>query len=181
MTFSNCYNTCKWKRCIEMKEDASRPTKLTPYGAVDVGQHWFGDCNILPDSMWFQEIWVWEWFSMWRHQMETFSALQAICGGIPRSPANSPHKGQWHGALMFSLICTWINGWVTNSEVGDLRRHRAHYDVTVMRGDILHCNSLRIAVSPAMTSFVASIQRLINVGLPRRASSGGKYPLCCWI
>ena len=32
--------------------------------------------------------------------------------GIPRSPANSPHKSQWHGALMFYLICTWTNGWV---------------------------------------------------------------------
>ena len=25
--------------------------------------------------------------------------------GIHRSPVNSPHKGQWRGALMFSLIC----------------------------------------------------------------------------
>ena len=33
---------------------------------------------------------------------------------------------------MFSLICTRINGWVNNGEAGDLRRHRAHYDVTVM-------------------------------------------------
>ena len=41
----------------------------------------------------------------WRHQIETFSALLAICAGIHRSPVNSPHKGQWRGALMFSLIC----------------------------------------------------------------------------
>ena len=34
---------------------------------------------------------------------------------------------------MFSLICAWINGWVNNREAGDLRRHRAHYDVTVMK------------------------------------------------
>ena len=44
----------------------------------------------------------------------------------------TPQKGQWRRALMFSLICAWINGWVSNSEAGDLRRHRAHYDVTVM-------------------------------------------------
>ena len=50
--------------------------------------------------------------------------------GIHRSPVNSPHKGQWRGALMFSLI--WINGWINNREAGDLRRYRAHYDVTVM-------------------------------------------------
>ena len=52
--------------------------------------------------------------------------------GIYRSPVNSPHKGQWRGALMFSLICAWINTWVNNCEAGDLRRYRAHYDVIVM-------------------------------------------------
>ena len=52
--------------------------------------------------------------------------------GIYRPPVNFPHKGQWLGALMFSFICAWINGWVSNREAGDLRRHRAHYDVTVM-------------------------------------------------
>ena len=52
--------------------------------------------------------------------------------GIHRSPVNSPHKGQWRGALMFSLNCVWINGWVNNREAGDLRRNRAHYEITVM-------------------------------------------------
>ena len=50
---------------------------------------------------------------------------------IHRSLVNYPHKGQWHEADMFSLICTWINGGVNNRESGDLRRHRVHYDVTV--------------------------------------------------
>ena len=49
-----------------------------------------------------------------------------------RSLVNSPHKGQWRGALMFSLICAWINDWVNNREACDLRRHRTHYDVIVM-------------------------------------------------
>ena len=52
--------------------------------------------------------------------------------GIYRSPVNSLHKDQWRGALMFSLISDWINSWVNNREARDLRRHRAHYDVTVM-------------------------------------------------
>ena len=51
---------------------------------------------------------------------------------VHRWPVNSPHKGKWRAALMFSLICAWINGWINNREAGDLRRHRAHYDVTVM-------------------------------------------------
>ena len=49
-----------------------------------------------------------------------------------RSPGNFPHKGQWRGALMFSLIYTWINDWVNNREAGDLRRQHGHYDVIVM-------------------------------------------------
>ena len=52
--------------------------------------------------------------------------------GIRLSLVNSPHKGQWHGALMFSLICAWINSWVNNREAGDLRRRLAHYDVIVI-------------------------------------------------
>ena len=64
--------------------------------------------------------------------METFSALLAICAGNSPVPVNSLRKGQWRGALMFSLICTPINGWVNNGEAGDLRRNRAHYDVIVM-------------------------------------------------
>ena len=64
--------------------------------------------------------------------METFSALLAICAGNSPVPVNSPHKGQWRGALMFSLIYAWINDWVNNREAGDLRCHRGHCDVDVM-------------------------------------------------
>ena len=65
----------------------------------------------------------------WKH----FPRYRPFLRGIHRSTVNSPHKGQWRGPLMFSLICTRINGWVNNREAGDLRRHHAHYDVTVMR------------------------------------------------
>ena len=68
----------------------------------------------------------------WRHRMETFSALLALCAGNSPVPVNSPHKGQWRRALMFSLICARINYWVINREAGDLRRHRGHYDANVM-------------------------------------------------
>ena len=52
--------------------------------------------------------------------------------GIHRSLVNSPHKGQWYGALMFSLICAWTNGRVNIRVADDLRRNRAHHDVTLM-------------------------------------------------
>ena len=47
-------------------------------------------------------------------------------------PMDSSHNGQWHGAFMISLICAWTNGWGNNGDAGDLRRHPAHYDVTLM-------------------------------------------------
>ena len=72
----------------------------------------------------------------WRHQMETFSTLLAICAGNSPVPGEFPHKGQWHGALMFSLICVWINDWVNNRETGDLWHYHAHYDITVMKYEI---------------------------------------------
>ena len=61
-----------------------------------------------------------------------FARYSPFVRGIHRSPVNSPHKGQWRGALMFSLICACINGWETNHEDGDLRRPRAHYYIIVM-------------------------------------------------
>ena len=64
----------------------------------------------------------------WKH----FPSYWPFVWGIHRSPVNSPHKGQWRRALMFSLICVWINSWENNREAGDLRRYRAHYDVIVM-------------------------------------------------
>ena len=45
-------------------------------------------------------------------------------GNMMTSSNISQHKGQWRGALMISLICVWINGWVNNREAGDLRRYR---------------------------------------------------------
>ena len=65
----------------------------------------------------------------WRHFLRYWPFVR----GIHRSPVNSPGKGQWRGALIFSLIFAWINGWVNTREAGDLRRHRVHYDVIVMR------------------------------------------------
>ena len=64
--------------------------------------------------------------------MEAFSALLALCAGNSPVPVNSTHKGQWRGALMFSLICARINDWVNNLEAGDLRRRLGHCDVIVM-------------------------------------------------
>ena len=70
----------------------------------------------------------------WRHQIDgKKSALLALRAGTSPVTVNSPHKGQWRGASIFSLIYAWINGWVNNREAGDLGRHPAHYDGTIMK------------------------------------------------
>ena len=82
--------------------------------------------------------------------------------GIHRSPVNAPHKGQWRGALMFSLICTWTNGWLKNRDAGDLRRNRAHYDITVMGlGDERMECAARLAVFFILKLVESSSVRLI--------------------
>ena len=87
----------------------------------------------------------------WKH----FPRYSPFVRGIHRSPVNSPYRGQWRRSLMFSLICAWINGWVNNREAGDLRRHRSHYDVTVMQGWTKSVSSLQYQecnISRATTS-----------------------------
>ena len=100
----------------------------------------------LPGTCWPFQVWIsmntFEWFDFntthffhphddvikWKHFPRNWPFVRRI----HRSPVNSPHKGKWRGALMFSLICVWINDWVNNREAGDLRRYRGHYDVIVM-------------------------------------------------
>ena len=75
---------------------------------------------------------------------------------IHRSPVNFPHKGQWRGALMFSLIYAWINDWVNNREAGDLKRQHGHYDVIVMElSTIIYLTWLeQLAISLGLSSFI---------------------------
>ena len=64
----------------------------------------------------------------WKH----FLCYWPFVRGIHRLPVNYPHKVQWSGALMFSMICAWTNSWTNNGDTGDFRCHCAHYGVIVM-------------------------------------------------
>ena len=63
--------------------------------------------------------------------MTSFSALLAICEGTSPVPGEFPKQGPVTRSfdVFFDLR---INGWVNTGEAGDLRRHRAHYDVIVI-------------------------------------------------
>ena len=98
---------------------------------------------------------LWEWCTLlancawWRHQMETFSALLAICAG------NSPVTGEFTAKkpvtrsfdVFFDLRLN--EGWVNNHEAGDLRRHSACYDVIAM----ICCDLLKVDLGCTQTLY----------------------------
>ena len=91
----------------------------------------------------------------WRY----FPRYWPFVRGIHRSPVNSPHKGQWRGALMFSLICVWINGWVNNGKAGELRRHRPHHEVIVMDLFVIYVHDGTISVACIHTVWLVLLNR----------------------
>ena len=111
--------------------------------------------------------------------------------GIHRSPVNSPHKGQWRGTLMFSLICARINGWVNNRKAGDLKRNQAHYDVIVMQAcahvwhdhtELIYHWNTRIVMMPTLvvtgrmvTNGMETLSALLGF-YERNPSATGRFP-----
>ena len=71
---------------------------------------------------------------------KNFRVTGPLCGKftghrwIPRTKASDAEL--W----CFLWSAPWINGWVSNRETGDLRRHRAHYDVIVMNHRSVMCS-----------------------------------------
>ena len=104
----------------------------------------------------------------WKHLPRNWPFVR----GIHRSPVNSPHKGQWRGALMFYLICALMNGWVNIREAGDLRRHHAHYDVIVMSMDVgqghewtaFFIRTKKHLISPVILLLVLKLVQINNKG-----------------
>ena len=86
--------------------------------------------------------------SWWRHQMVTFSALLALCVGNSPVAGEFPSQRPVTRGFGVSLICALISGWVNNREAGDLRRHRAHYELIVMctpvKATIFSCMDLTL-------------------------------------
>ena len=117
----------KWYRNIGSAETWK---KTCPFFSVSTvssdGYH--KHCNTWPNAVRQQVINCHNDVIKWKY----FPRYYPFVRGIHRWPVNSPHKGQWGGALVCSSICDWTNDWANNRDVGDLRRHCAHYDVTVM-------------------------------------------------
>ena len=118
----------------------------------------------------------------WRHQMETFSALLAICAG--NSPVHGEFPAQRPVTRSFDvpLICARIYGWVNNHEAGDLRRHHSHYDVIVMH--MLTCwqigsiktNFKEIRIKIQNILYLKNIFQNITCILPRLQWVNSSFP-----
>ena len=114
--------------------------------------------------------------------------LSALLPGIHWWPVNSLHKGQWRGALTFSLICAWINSWINNHEAGDLRRHHAYYDIIVMGvHDIIIsrfctcfvfcCDSILTKLTHILQDYFTGI-KIIGPPSATTLTNMGRYILC---
>ena len=105
--------------------------------------HWLSRTIVQFSVLCFASTW-WVWGRQWsRHEIvynfhdkvikwKHFSCNRPFLWGIHLWHANSLHKGQWRGTLVFSMICSWKYGWTNNWNAGDLRSQRPHDYVTVM-------------------------------------------------
>ena len=142
-----------------------------------------GLCNVLKIIYWLERriAWMRSWqcyfgvyleFAWWRHQMETFSALLALCAGnspvIGEFPAQRPVT--WIFDVFFDLS---LNKRLSKqSRPGDLRRHRAHYDVGVIHSLI----SQTILSAPKCQSN----DNLVTL-IPCLTRSGNEFTIFCEI
>ena len=119
------YLCCRWRSLFHnSREVVTQHVSFVLHNSWNT--HYFrqhGACLVISSDM------VVSW---WRHQMETFSALLAICAG--NSPVTGEFPAQRPVTRSFDVFfdLRLKNAWVNNREAGDLRRHRAHFDVIVM-------------------------------------------------
>ena len=98
--------------------------QITNMVACTFGWQWGNSTRL---SSWFASIFAW-----WRHQMETFCPLLAVCEENQLVTSEFPYKGQWRRAWVFSLMWACTNECTASRDAGDLRRHGAHCDVIMM-------------------------------------------------
>ena len=97
---------------ISALNGALRDMEQMHYGMCELGQY-----LRVPNPSW------------WRHQMETSSALLAICAG--NSPVSGEFPAQRPVTRSFDVFFD-VRVWINTREAGHLRRYRIHYDVIVM-------------------------------------------------
>ena len=75
---------------------------------------------------------IFDFFTWWRHQMETFSALLALCEGNLPVTGEFPSQKPVTRSFDVFFYMRWYKR-LSKPLRRHLRRHRAHYGVTVMK------------------------------------------------
>ena len=127
---------------IKQSADSYNPTtlnKLTEaYGVANLIQIWFKLC--LVDYLALNRNLIQSW---WCHQMETFSALLTLCEG--NAPITNGFLTKASNAELWCFIWSAPEQILASRrDAGDLRRHCAHYSITVMNVNLSRTASLRM-------------------------------------
>ena len=102
--------------------------------AIGGQQHcWFVSlCNVTKQNKTSNNTKPNQFRSWWRHQMESFSALLALCARSSLITSEFTSQGPVTRSFHIFFDLRLHQGWVSNRDVSDLRRHRAHYNVTLI-------------------------------------------------
>ena len=92
------------------------------------------------------------------------------------SPVNSPHERPVTRRFYVLFDLAWTNGWANNRDAGDLRDHRAHYDVTVMACNQMKLDLLHKKLDPGKVSVYLSEESNCVLFLLDRHL----HYACCW-
>ena len=130
------------------------------------------------------QTWIWLWWGQqktwWRHQLETFSALLALCAGNSLVTAGFPSQRAAVRSFDIFFDQRLNDCWVNDRDVGDLGSHRAHYDVTVISNwmvSIFGTTLRRNVHSKLFSSLTIILQRPNNKQLPAVWALQGQWPL----
>ena len=89
----------------------------------------------------------------WKH----FPRYWPFVWEIHQWAVDSPLKGQWSGALVFSFIYASTNSWANNQDTDNLRHHYAHYDITGMKNSSQNSNFSKLISSITLSSVSHSL------------------------
>ena len=110
--------------------------------------------------------------------METFSALLAICEGKPQVTGGFLLQRLVARSFDVFFVLRLNNGWANKRDAGDLRRHRAHCDVTVMS---YICDLYPYFILNFLVTMTEIVMRGINIGhIVKKHCYAYEYRLFSW-